>query len=842
MTRMRTSLLPLTLVAWLVTGLPEAGRFAHATEPSLHKRSPGTATFVPLAPLPAPSPVPVPARTKPAPGTAGRAKPPADTVRSTPKPVAVTRPDERPLWRLFHADRLDDLQREIASLQRRYPAWRPPAQLQELMAEARVRDAIGLFARDGDPQPVMDLAGRHPRLFDGRRPDFAWALAEAYHSAGRPVLELLLRTLQQTPRPADRVATLQKGQRWVGEADYEQLLAVASNLAADGQPDIQQAIAEYRYQQALDLLERQDYPAAAERVAGLSDFITGSRDHSKAMAAGWIAYHNGEWAAARHWFDLVRQWEPGHVPAAIGVGLAWQGEGKFVEAANAVRPLPPSEAGRTEALTDILHAQADAAIAAEDHAAALRYLDEAAELAPAPRERQLMLAWSLYELQDPAALDAFEQLHETKAEAQTAQGVFASLLQADRIDELAERGDDPLLADLYRRHRGRVLFAERRFFEAEATDPGAFPQLRGLTSPTVSAGGAYGQRSGQEGLSRLYRTTAPIFQGTIFQADVHRLGLQVDQLFLDSGHLVDAADIGGAAPGKAMLATGAATGFVGTSPRLTYDYFGPVRGFARLGTTPIGGAVTAWPTLELGLRASNGLGPFAVQGYSVPVDDSLLAFVGIQDPYGTGAWGRVQRSGLRVEHDLRLGKDDLIGVSAQADLLHGEAVTTNFRGGGAAHYQHSFQLPGFEYVTAGLVGRYDAYRHNLSHFTLGHGGYFSPQHHARFRLTGDLLTKELQPFLISAHLGVGFGQVLYDEAPRLPLAPDGRTYPASQSAGFEYEAEIKALLRLGGHLQGGPVLSALHSQYFDQVTLGLQFTYSLDPKGTLTQADLPESR
>ncbi len=43
--------------------------------------------------------------------------------------IQQEQPDERILWRLFHAHKITELKKQIDFLQQRYPAWKPPTVL-----------------------------------------------------------------------------------------------------------------------------------------------------------------------------------------------------------------------------------------------------------------------------------------------------------------------------------------------------------------------------------------------------------------------------------------------------------------------------------------------------------------------------------------------------------------------------------------------------------------------------------------------------------------------------------------------------------------------------------------
>jgi len=144
------------------------------------------------------------------------------------------------------------------------------------------------------------------------------------------------------------------------------------------------------------------------------------------------------------------------------------------------------------------------------------------------------------------------------------------------------------------------------------------------------------------------------------------------------------------------------------------------------GTTPIGMGkaqltfrAAATPKLGQNLRAS-------VFAERKPVTDSIVSYAGTRDPVTGEYWGRVMRTagGLGLSYD-----DEGSGVYAEGRYyrLRGENVVKNSgyeanAGGYLRAYrgQHSS-------VTAGLNVNYQAYDKSQNYFTLGNGGYFSPQ-------------------------------------------------------------------------------------------------------------------
>ena len=169
------------------------------------------------------------------------------------------------------------------------------------------------------------------------------------------------------------------------------------------------------------------------------------------------------------------------------------------------------------------------------------------------------------------------------------------------------------------------------------------------------------------------------------------------------------------------------------------------------------------------------------------VTDSLLSFAGVEDPRTGLQWGGVTATGAKVAATVDNG---LLGgyASLAWHRLEGENVADNDRQElGVGIYVHALQTTN-QSLTAGLNLSAMKYDRNLSGFTYGHGGYFSPQEYVdvgfpvHWNGRGRRLTWQLD-----ASVGVQHFKV--DAAPYFP------TDPALQQAAYE-AASIAALLGL----------------------------------------------
>ncbi len=144
-----------------------------------------------------------------------------------------------------------------------------------------------------------------------------------------------------------------------------------------------------------------------------------------------------------------------------------------------------------------------------------------------------------------------------------------------------------------------------------------------------------------------------------------------------------------------------------------------------LGTTPTSFEVSNLVG-ALRFRFASASGALSVGIDRTPVKDSLLSYAGTVDPLGGRTWGGVVRD--RAYLGGRVGDDtfSLYGAVASANV-DGHRVDSNTEWRADAGFLHR-AISGQGWV-ARVGGTVEAlgFSANRSHFTLGHGGYFSPE-------------------------------------------------------------------------------------------------------------------
>jgi hypothetical protein len=159
-----------------------------------------------------------------------------------------------------------------------------------------------------------------------------------------------------------------------------------------------------------------------------------------------------------------------------------------------------------------------------------------------------------------------------------------------------------------------------------------------------------------------------------------------------------------------------------------------------------------------------------------------------------------------------------------ADLLDGSRVKQNRAVSGGATAQWPIAHVGPASVRAGLSLLGMAYAYDLGRFTIGHGGYFSPQ---AFIHSGIPVHLEAGGS-IRWRLDVEPGMNWIGEArtPTFPLDPAaGGFYPARQVAGLALDAAGGASLRVWEGLEATARLEAHSGQDYRELVAAIAITW-----------------
>ena len=791
----------------------------------------------------------------------------------------VTGPDERILWQLFHAKKHHLLKKAIEEYRRQYPSWSPPPSLLQSLKQpvsvdpiTRRQQQLRHWFRQRRINEAVALAERYPQALSCKAIDLLWNLAGAYAQTNqtRQAVHFYKKALACGDR-RQRIVTLQKAAAHLEVPDrYENLLAYGEAFlpASD--------IENLRYQYYRNrLLEQLNQPAEAaaisKTVANIHSQILTKQDIAVAKSLAWFYFKQQRLNTARYWFEKGLSWRPRDRDLAYGLALTLTSLGEKDQAL----ALAKQYAHRHQPMSRLAHslllenAWAELRQGNYEKSRVLTY--ESFRYAKPPGEKtEELLAWiDFRQSRFLSAAQRFETLYRQYKKQKYARAWIQSLDKAGQdtaIQRLArEFSGDSLMAKALAGHQASRLYFRKQFLAAEETAPAPFPQLKNLQSPQLETLVLYRFRSGKRGIDRLHTLVAPAFQGA-FSRGRQRLTLFIGGMDLESKRLT-------AKAAKRLFPTRQlqqtfenrfCQGFDSVADcltplhhieaqtlRLTYEQQGWLNLYSSFGMTPINSVIAPLPTFNLGVLQQQPWGNWNVEAYAKSVQQSLLAYTGLEEQRSGIKWGRVVRLGLKGSVFYRLS--DHLGLSQSLDwnFLDGRRVRDNWSVEYSASMGYRFPLAHFDYFVVGPYFSFQHYRRNLNHFTPGHGGYFSPQYFYNQGLGVNFLTSEGKHFIFKGRLNLGFQYFHEKPSPWLPLGCFGKLrsdfcqasknldYASNRESNFAPDLEIKGVWLVQPQVMVGGGFFARKTMDWEELGAGLYIRYLLAPRQAVFSSDIP---
>ncbi len=118
---------------------------------------------------------------------------------------------------------------------------------------------------------------------------------------------------------------------------------------------------------------------------------------------------------------------------------------------------------------------------------------------------------------------------------------------------------------------------------------------------------------------------------------------------------------------------------------------------------------------------------WTLTGSRRPLSNSILSYAGATDPITGITWGGVTSNGLTLSLSHDEGGVDGVWASFGQHWLRGKNVEDNHKSTAMAGYYYRLVERADERMRTGLTLMYWGYDKDLSEYTLGQGGYYSPQ-------------------------------------------------------------------------------------------------------------------
>ncbi|MEF3167779.1 MAG: BCSC C-terminal domain-containing protein [Deltaproteobacteria bacterium] len=514
---------------------------------------------------------------------------------------------------------------------------------------------------------------------------------------------------------------------------------------------------------------RRDY---AEQASWLKKALELGSDSAGLHASlGWAYYHQGLWDLAAEDFRRALALDEGLEDARLGLALSLKNQGDLDSAWQSIEGIDTEKA--REIKTVIAQELASKAEARRDYAEQALWLKKALELGSDSAGLHAALGWAYYHQGDfERAVDIFGSLYALEPREEYASGLYSGLKRlGDRKRLVQYEGlDHGPLARMIRTERARNLMALDLPQAASRVDSD-IPELSGLDAPRLSLDGAIRDKSGDEGTSQLTCLYLPDISLTWPQGD-QLWKLRLSRIWLDAGSADLSIPIGSAGIHQSAPDTDMDAGW---APELSWIRQGTISTYARLGLTPNDGPVAEAVSGGLGFRLVDPAYALDLGLHADPVRESILSFVGWEDPSSGKTWGRVIRYKLAAQGYRRLGDGPWsLGGDLNASILRGRHVEDNSHAGFSLGLSRDLRIPGMRYFGIGPRMGYEHYERNLSHFTWGHGGYFSPQDFTHVGLGLGFQTENGKRFIARGDLSLGWQWLHEASSPCFPKTrPEG---------------------------------------------------------------------
>jgi tetratricopeptide (TPR) repeat protein len=339
--------------------------------------------------------------------------------------------------------------------------------------------------------------------------------------------------------------------------------------------------------------------------------------------------------------------------------------------------------------------------------------------------------------------------------------------------------------------------------------------VQNRNTPFVDLGDVASGRAGDPGIDRLIIEDG-ILGASVTANNEVRFGLEAHGIYLYSGtpdgH--SKSQFGTLAPGVTFgqQATAGVTGELQLStPTFGLDF----------GATPQQFPV---PNFTGGLRFRPLNGPITFLATRDSVKDSLLSYAGIRDPGSGIIWGGVvsNTGTLQFDHKDRRGGQY---ASGSFSYLTGKNVPNNWEVSANAGLYFTI----VKGLAVGLNANGMHYDRNLSFFSLGQGGYFSPQQYGLASIPISWFSRHKRfEYEIRASLGAQYFS--QDSSPFFParvnaiLPPQG-SYRSETHTGPNYSFALRLGYRIAPHVYFDTFATANNARNYATQTVGFSLKF-----------------
>jgi len=782
------------------------------------------------------------------------------------------------LWKLYGAGKFSALRALIRDTKIRHKGWREPKQILQLVALVEADRTLLAAQKRGDYAVALRLHKKSPQSFTCQRLGWVLFLAEGQMRAGKKAQSMAsYQRVMKRCSPVEKVASLEHAlgvlpaDKWQGLVEVEHKKHYTGNAAkrmkllwyklqlqklqyASDHGNVKVALALSRQVQA-DVI-RYDDAGGAEILAWT--FLR-AEAYESALKNFIFSYKRTENP------DMLR-----------GQALAYGGSGRFAELDElTVRHKAVFE--REKYIKDVLPLQANHAFMVKEYKKARRLLLELQKLRPLTKGEMSSLSWSYYHLDNFAEAAArFESLYRLMSDDEVARGLYYSLLRLGDDSKTTALADEfgGAFADFIERDKALQMYNKRHFLAAYAATDLYSDILQNIDEPYVRLAYMEKKARGVPIFSEM-KLSKVVLEGRDVFSGIHELSVRLEHIKIDAGlgvipvafTSVNPADPGFIAGTQKTFAgqtnyaiPNPVTQHTGNEWSLTYRREGEGISYLEVGQVLVPTAVKSaeWKG-RLGYSRSFDNSSLQVEGYRQPVRETMISYIGMTDPYlGVQRWGQVSRNGVNVSMYQGLPFNLSVNANVLGEIRTGHNVKSNDHIAGYVGLPVNIASDKLDHLGIGPYARYERYQMDQNHFTIGHGGYYSPKNLRDLGLSIDLMSKTQKAWLLSLSGSLGRQVVHTSTSPFFPIPSLGnqlarnKTYLGQKTVETHYQWDVAAVLavtdyvRLNGEYRysrsWSSVANILNPAFNDKAFM-LSLTVYFDKRGKqLLSTDLPSYR
>mgnify|MGYP005749360843 CR=1 FL=1 len=646
------------------------------------------------------------------------------------------------------------------------------------------------------------------------KPDQAWLFKEKSAQAGHPSVYLDMAMV------------------WRSQQQYSN--ALTSLQKADDSAEKQNALAEIYMQLGLQALNQQHTNQAIE-------YLNLSRKHGASdvfNSVGWMLYEQQKFSQAEH---IFRAEQPANADSIYASVLSLRAMNQHDLAHQRACEFHALSATLAKACLNGIEEQVIENYEDKKHLTVVALETDYQSLTD-EKDRPLapIFAWSWLKLNENGkAYSRFDALLTDSPKNQDyAQAMIQILAQEnDHTQTQVARLRHPLIDQLWNKNQFHQAWFRKQFDLAQRINP-ENKVLQGTEDWSIHTGLFWQQRSGSKGLS--YLETLTPFIGASTRLNELRIDLKLRTPQYESGQPTQSADF---ADRPATDIREPISSVNARQPHLSAYWEQDAFNFvAEVGTTSFNAPVEQTPIGRLDLKWFGA--DWIAQGrlFRRSVDESLLSTSGTEKTTSNRAWGRVVDQGLYGGFTWLINETRAASFNLENSTLSGQDVKDNHRLSYRADFSWNIKEhfeQDWDYLRIGPYLSGLNYRNNLSYFTSGHGGYFSPQTNLNLGLFLSLLSAEGRDQQYKLQTAIGYEQTENNQVARFPLQPDGTEFASSSSSGLTAHFQYEHMWRLDANWMLGGFLDYNVSPDFNHRQLGALVRYSFAKRTGILSPDLP---